>query len=112
MPMSLSRSFRMEWFILVAASFALAALFAYHLLYRYDQLISQERTQLMHSAAASDVVISKQLESYDITLENIRSVFSPGWQARADMGKSYQMRLNALVTAMPNVQTISIFDSK
>jgi len=112
MPMSLSRSFRVEWFVLVAASVALAALFAYHLFYRYDQLITQKQTQLLHSAAASDVVISKQLESYDITLKNIRSVFSPGWQARADTGKSYQMRLNALVTAMPNVQTISIFDSK
>lgn len=110
--MKVSRTFKVEWLVLIVALLVVAALFAYHIFYRYDQLITQEQSQLIHSAAASDIVISKQLQSIDTTLKNIRAVFTPGWELYADMEGFYQKRLSGLATAMQNVQAITVFDDK
>ncbi len=108
--MKVSRTFKVEWLVLIVALMVVAALFAYHIFYRYDQLITQEKSQLIHSAAASDIVISKQLQSIDTTLKNIRAVFAPDWELHTDMEGFYQKRLSGLATAMQNVQAITVFD--
>lgn len=110
MSANLFRHFKVEWLFFSTASLLFAVLFAYHVFFRYDTLTSQEKEQLSHSAASSSAVISRQLENINLTLDNIRTAFTPGWKQNDDMAQFYRERLNILATILPNIQAISILD--
>lgn len=108
MPRNHFQHFKFEWLSFIIISVILAGLFSYHVFYRYDLLISQEKKQFQHAAEASQSVISKQLTNINIILDNVRVDFIPRWE-----GKTAQLkhtRLKELASVIPNVQAVMIMN--
>lgn len=105
--------FKWEWFSFVVLWFVIASLFAYYMLQHYELIMAQEREHLVHSAAASEAIIEKNLEDISTTLDKLSMVLtSERGQRGGETNKTLMVRLKTLVSAMPSVETISMLNAQ
>lgn len=104
------RQFTPEWVVFVIASFIIGAMFTYHLYSVHQSNLSQYSEQLVHSASASEIIITQQLENINAALEKNREAFRPDWEQNNEKKHLLEERLELLASAMPSVQAITIIN--
>lgn len=104
------RQFTPEWIVFVIASFIIGAMFTYHLYSDHKSNLAQYSEQLVHSASASELIITQQLENINAALEKNREAFKPNWEKDNETKHFLEERLEILASAMPSVQAITIIN--
>ena len=102
--------FKSEWMAFAAASIILVALIAYHIFQHHLLIMAQEKEQLLHSAAAAETFIGKQLEEINTTLEKVRAALTQDKELKSVANGTLSDRLEMLASAMPNVQVVAVLD--
>lgn len=99
-----------EWIVFATLSIFLALLLAYNQYTTYQSTLTQEKEQLIRSAAVSEYVIGQQIRRINITLDKMRLMLASDWKEQGNSNQPLNEKLALLSTAMPSVQAITLVD--
>lgn len=104
--------FRREWLFFVAATVALAAMFAYMVYFRHAVITDREQDRLTQAATVAGVMIGVQLDKIGLTLDGIRASLGPELTPDDASVRLVQDRLDILGSAMTSVRTLAVLDPR